>query len=290
MAFDLPPQDGPDRDAAILKHISDGDFEINWGTVRIESGGHVLDINVFADALKIGGVRINASATLEQQLADALGCSLLTPKLADLIFLQRGISLPPSPQPISSSTDAMVAHSARIDASLAAAGGASAGQIVQTVGKSWVICNGLQDHPGKAANYGWHFPGSTFGGSAWGAAVTPPLRLIQDLGFFHDDSHVDYSQTVTLAHRACLADGRTRDLLEVLQDPDLAPLISHEGPLRVLRQPGVEPYQLSIASRLPSGAGLAMGAVAGAAIGGPPGAVAGAFGGLVFDVLRGRKV
>ena len=290
MAFDLPPQAGPDRDAAILKHVADGDFEIAWGTVRVVQGDHVIDINVFADAMKIGGVRINASATLEQQIADALGCSLLTPKLADLIYLQRNVTLLPSPQPISSSTDAMVAHSSRVDAALLAAGGASPGQIVQTTGKHWTICEALLAHPGKAANFGWQFPGPTFGGSAWGSTVDPPLRCIQDLGFFHDPSHVDYSQTITLAHRACLADGTTRDLLEVLQDPDLAPLISHEGPLTVLRQPGVPFYGLPIASRLPSGTGLALGAVAGGMIAGPPGAAAGALAGVAFDVWRGRKV
>lgn len=290
MSFDLPAQPGPDRDAAILQHISDGDFEVAWGTVRLDDGAHVLEINVFADALKIGGVRINASASLQQQIADALSCVLLTPRLADLIWMQRGVTLLPSPQPIAMDTAAMQAHSARLDAALAQQGGAPTGTIIQSVGKHWVITNGLLSHDGKSCNYGWQFPGSSFDGSAWGAAVTPGIRLIQDMGFAHNDQHVDYSQTVVLAHRACLADGVTRDLFDVLQDPVLAPYISHEGPLQVLRQPGVAQYQLPILARLPTGTGLAAGALIGGVFAGPVGAAAGGVAGLAFDWYRGREV
>lgn len=227
----------PAYDAAVLASLPSVD-SLTFATVTSGFGGHAGEFLVLADALAVEGIRINASASLQQTIADRLGCLLLTAKLADLLYLQRGVTLLPQPQPISSAVTAMVAHSKRVDAALQAAG-APQGPVVQTVGKHWILDNDTLSHPGKACNYGWHFPGSSFDGSRWGAAVTPGLRLIQDRGWFHDITHVDYSQTVVLVHRSCKVDGSQRDLAEVYQNPALAPLVSHQGALSALRQPGV---------------------------------------------------
>lgn len=218
---------------ALLAAISSSNYVMSWSAVTSTAAGHTATFQVSTDALKIEGVRINVSATLEQQVADMLGALLLTPKLADLAFLQSEVTILPSPQPISSSVAAMLAHSKCVDALVAGRSG-----LTRTVGKDWCIANALLSHPGKACNYGWLFNG-TFGGGKWGAAVTPPLRAVQDMGFFHDPTHIDYSQTCCLVRRDCVVDGTARDVAEVLQDPELAPLASHEGALRLLRQPGV---------------------------------------------------
>jgi hypothetical protein len=226
----------PAYDTAVLANLSQ--VQVVWVPLASNTpDGHNATFYVTADALKLEGVRFNVSARLQQRIADALGCLLLTAKLADLLWLQRGVTLLPSPQAITSSTKAMQQHSARVDALLQA--GSPQGPIVQSVGKHWILDNDTLSHPGKACNYGWHFPGTSLGGSKWGAAVTPPLRLIQDRGWFHDEKHIDYSQTACLVSRACLVDGVKRDLADVLRDPQLAPLVSHQGPLRLLRQPGV---------------------------------------------------
>lgn len=228
----------------ILEQIKAGNFEVTWGTIKSSIAGHTGEFRVFADALKIGGVRISVSAYLEQTIADMLGCTLLTPKLSDMIWQQRNVTLLPTPQPITSSSEGMIAHSKRIDAQLAAQGNPSG--IYCTVGKNWVIDNDLLQHPGRAENYGWSFAGNSFGGQSWGAAVTPGLRLIQDRGWMHDPSHIDYSQDCVLVSKACLIDGQPANLVNVLQDATLAPLVSHQGPLKITRQPGVPEAQLIV--------------------------------------------
>jgi hypothetical protein len=284
--MNLPEKPGPDRDAAILQYIRGGNYDVSWA--QLVAGP--VSINVFADALKIDGIRINVSALLQQQIADLLGCMLLTPKIADLLYAARAVTLDPSPQSIDASTTAMIVHSKRVDDALAAAGGVGPGGIVQTSGKHWVIANALEAHPGRAENYGWHFAGATFGGSSWEGAVTPGMRLIQGQGWAHDMSHVDYSQTCFLMHRACIVNGTPMDLAAVLTDADLASNLSHEGPLRVLRQPGVPTLQGAVAMRIPPGTGLVVGAVVGGAVGGLPGAVAGGIAGYAIDIYRGKKV
>lgn len=227
----------PAYDAAVLASLPSVN-SIPFTAVTSDYQGHHGEFLVTTDALSIEGVRISVSAALQQTIADRLGCLLLTAKLADLVWLQRGVTLLPQPQSITSSSPGMIKESRLIDAALSQAG-PSASPLIQTVGKHWILDNDTLSHPGKACNYGWHFPGGSFAGSKWGAAVTPGLRLIQDRGWFHDINHKDYSQTCCLVHRSCKIDGATRDLAEVYGNPQLAPLVSHQGALSVLRQPGV---------------------------------------------------
>lgn len=220
---------------------------ISWVELKTSIPGHAATFLVTADALKIGGVRINVSATLQQQIADGIGALLLTPKLLDQMWAQRAVTLLPSPQPIEATVKSMLAHSSRIDAALAKAGGAPKGGIVQTVGKQWVVSNALLAHSGKAENMGWHFPGKTFDGKSWSASPTlPGIRMIQDPGWAHDASHVDYSQVCCLVNRWCVLDGARTDIATVLQDPTLSALASAEGPLKLLRQPGVPMFACRI--------------------------------------------
>lgn len=242
--FDLPPNNGTDRDAAILKHASQGDLEVSWVPLLVADR---IELLVTPDAVKLGGVRINVSATLQQQLADLLGALLFTCKVADLHYLARGTSITPYPMPITSSTAAMQQESAKIDAAVQAAGGLETGAILGTVGKHWVIDNALQQHPGMAENYGWYLPHGT--PSPWqGVAIYPSVTLqaqvIQQPSWAHDPSHTDYSQQCCLMHRSCRADGQDRDLSDVLADPELGKLLSHNGPIpkALQRQPGVAVY------------------------------------------------
>jgi hypothetical protein len=225
----------------VLDQIKGGNFEVSWGTVVSDAGGHHGEFRVFADALKIEGVRIDVSAYLEQQIADLLGCSLLTPKLVDLGWQQRATTLPPDTQTITSSSAGMIRHSTTIDAQLAKLPPTPAGGIIRTVGKNWCIDNDLLRYAtGKAENYGWHFEGPTLGGKSWEPSVTDAKqRVIQGRGWFHDFKHIDYSQTCLLVARQCLVDGQPMDLQAVLSSAELAPLASHQGKMTVLRQPGV---------------------------------------------------
>jgi hypothetical protein len=259
----FPADHGPARDEATLAFIRGGNYQITWATITSSIPGHTASFRVFADALKVdgielttssdarvkpgvyNGVRINATAAIEQQVADLLYCSLLTPKLADLLYVQRQVTLLPRPMPITSTTQGMILETLWLDDDIRKQGAdpkAPKG-IVQSVGKHWTISNELAKYGGsRAENYGWHFPKPTFDGRGWGAAVTPPWRLIQDMGWAHDPSHVDYSQNIVLVSRTCVVDGQPMDLRKLLVDPVLAPLASHQGPLTVLRQPGVQEF------------------------------------------------
>ncbi len=301
MTFDLPPENGPARDAVILDHIARADYQSNWALVLATSPkGRAIVLEMMADALAINSVRINVSAALAQTIADRLGCLLPTPKIADLLYLSakaRGPVLMPSPQVITSSTAAMVDHSRRIDAALSrlalppAVDGAAP---VQTVGKHWVITNGLLSHPGKACNYGWHVAGaaprSSWAGIYVDYAVTPGLGVIQAPGFAHDAGHSDYSQILQLVHGRCTVDGVDTDLRQALQDPDLSAALSHEGPLQILRQPGItaqgqvaDPGGHATRTFWRQWGPAASGAALGFAAAGPPGAMAGAAAGLGLD-------
>ncbi len=297
--FDLPPDYGPARDAAILAHAAAGDLEADWTTFTVAGR---IGLTVTGDSVKLAGVRINVSAQVQQQLADAFGAMLPTPKIMDLMWLARAATITPVVMPISSSTAAMVQASAGIDAQIKTAG-SPAGILVSQ--KTWCIGNSLAAHPGKAMNYGFFcIPDS---GTSWRGIATEACvsivapaqgRVIQGQGWAHDIRHEDYSQCCWLVSRQCTVDGAARDLGDVLQDPSVASLLSHEGPLTLLRQPGVDVFNTSFVSRLPSGTGLLAGTVLGA-VGagivwgvtlGPVGAAAGALGGLAFDWLRGRRV
>ena len=292
------------RDAVIRQRIASNNFEVSWLPVTTSAKGHTGTFMVMGDALKIDRVRINVSATLEQQIADKLGASLLTPKLADLRFMQRKITLPPYPRPIVLDTKSMVDSSAVIDKALT--GKDTTGAIVATVGKDWVISNQLAKHPGKAENYGWSFVGDSFGGQKWESAVTPPLRVIQGQGWAHDPSHVDYSQVCVLVKRECTVDGVTRDIRDVMQDPELSWLVSHDGRMSITRQPGVPeetpnqgPANISgsdpfLMARRVRGSdkrvGLIAGAIGGALVGGTVGGIPGAVVGLVVGGLLGQEL
>ena len=92
--LDLPDAAGPTRDALILKHIVAGDAEVTWGSLVVGP----ITLLVMADALKLGGVRVGAGAGLAQQAADALGALLLTPKIFDLMYSSRAVTIEPETQ------------------------------------------------------------------------------------------------------------------------------------------------------------------------------------------------
>lgn len=250
----LPPSYCRERDEIIIQAVTASQARISWARLVSQHNGHTGYFWVFADALKLivqdakgnpVDVRINASAATQQRIADILGCSLLTAKMADLIWDQAKLRLTPSPQSITSSTQGMLEHSKRVDALVtkAKAGGSWEGELLCPVGKHWILDQAATTV--KAVNYGWHFEGSNFQGitgevcaSLMKDAKKQYVRVIQGRGTAHDPFHADYSQVVVLASTDCRVDGVEMKLADVLQDLELAPLISHQGILSATRQPG----------------------------------------------------
>lgn len=87
--------------------------------------------------------------------------------------------------------------------------------------KDLVITNRLWLEPERVAIYGWH-QGSE--------------HPIQRLSLVHGWRYADYSHGVRLVSAVAYVDGKTRSLLDILEDPDLAPLLSNEGPIRNVGQ------------------------------------------------------
>jgi hypothetical protein len=302
----------PAYEAAVLGAILSGDYDVTMAEIQSQTDGHTATLRVFADVLKMDveyvdnsgvvqqalGVRICASARLEQQIADAMGLSLMTSKIAELRYGTRGITIPPSPlggTPDMGTTARMVLESQRMDAAIAAAGGSG---IIGTTGKDWILDNVVLDHPGRAINFGWFLPAGT--PSPWeGVPLYPsPGRtalLIQPASWAHDIAHADYSQQICLVDKACSVDGQAMNLADVLMSPSLATLVNYHGPLKPLRQPGVPELIVPPVDRsAPPGAAtlalMGIGAGIGASLAGGPGAMVGGAVGWGVDAVRRKLI
>ena len=235
------PENLKQREDYIFSQVIIGKFEARWVEINYSFGEKLAKFYVMSDALKIDGVRVNVSATLQQRLADIFDASLLTPLLADLIYVSATSKALPCPMPISSNVDSMIKHSKNVDAQI----GSSTGELVSTVGKHWVLDKKLSPNSQSACNYGWHFTGSSFQGikgfsvaSKLNTAGSEPVRVIQPNATAHDRFHSDYSQICQLVSQRCWVDGTEYRFSEILQHPELSSLVSHDGPLNVVRQPG----------------------------------------------------
>jgi hypothetical protein len=246
----------------VLDAVAEEEYVLRWAPIRVSSpdGTQVIEILFSSDALKIGGIRVNVSATIQQQIADAIGALLPTPKIMDLAWLVRPTTLRPVLLPIAATSDSMIQASQLLDKAIV---GLDSPPGILVSQKTWAIGNSLAIHKGRAMNYGDFVipnqPNHFYSGIATEACVSFPTkpqlgRVIQGQGWAHDIAHLDYSQIAWFVHRSCTVNGSVRDLGAVLTDAKLAPLLSHEGPLQLLRQPGVPPFACKVV--LPKVAGV----------------------------------
>jgi hypothetical protein len=227
----LPEKPGQDREDKILAAVVGGDAVVCFTPLVITGGDHTLRIDVAMDAVKIGeagdAVRVAASVITQQKIADSLGCLLPTAKICDLIWNHvrggGGVVLTPQTQTPDSQmayTSRFVKHDAAIEKQREGRCG-----LLWPVGKVFAVSNKASG--GKVANYGWHVQkGSKYAG------VTDGVIVLQPLATAHVATFTDYSQLCGgFVKRMCVLDGEEEDLAELLADPEIAPLISSEGPL-----------------------------------------------------------
>lgn len=257
----------------IINALKHGLASVEWINLTTEYNKNKLTLSVMKDAIKfknvpplnykrqiipykslpekerviLNGVRLPATAKEMQEIADLLFCMLMTPKIVDLVSLDSKSSGTNIESVINLSGKIVATcniHDVhrKIEDSIKKAGGYNGGT-VDSVGKYWVISNSLlKGKFGKqqAINYGWPTTGKGVGRS-----VTNKFNVWQTIGGAHNADHIDPSQVIRLVSRSAklLYNGSEEwkdvDLHTIATDPNLAPLISHEGPLKILRIPSV---------------------------------------------------
>lgn len=194
----------------------------------------VAVIWVAPDYLAIGSdqdfLRIPLTYSSSTAVATEFGCSLPTRKMVDAIHEQAEVKLQPLPMrpgPLMRTMGYYVEHQRRIEEQRA---GAVLGQLISGDKKDIVLTNRLWRKPGRIAIYGWHRVSG---------------EPIQPLSTVHAAEYADYSHGLRLVWGQVWIGGRLRPLLDVLQDPEVAPVLTYEGlidgPRKLMGQPVREP-------------------------------------------------
>jgi hypothetical protein len=241
------------REQLVLEAVNAGlALPIGWAPLATSAGAHTGTIFVATDTLRFGvpgpnadprdwdWVRVAVTPDTAQRIADALDVLLPTDRIADLTHAQAEVRLTPHTQdPVTATTAAMLEHHGAIEAERAGREG-----LLSTIGKDWILGPELfpataPSHPlGKdgAINYGWHTVGPVTAEGPYQGR--PGVILWQQRGFRHNRRHVDYSQWIPrFVHRRMRVDGRTIATAEVMMSPELAGLVSDQGPLLETRYP-----------------------------------------------------
>ncbi len=145
--------------------------------------------------------------------------ALPTRKMVDAIYAQARMHLQPQPLPAGDTmrtTSYYWHHNELVNAQRAEYPG-SLGLLTAGDKKDLVLTNRLWTNPDRVAIYGWHRPD----GSA-----------IQPLSTVHGARYADYSHGVRLVSETAYVDGEATPLMNLLEDPQLATLISDEGEIR----------------------------------------------------------
>jgi hypothetical protein len=254
------PSDRKARWDYILDKVKNGLYYVTWSPIMSTVGEHTATFWITSDALKIDGVRVEVTATLQQQMADAMGnASLPTARLLDLAFIQSEITLPPLTRAgtdhdwvadgTMSNTGPMVIQSVDVDRMIIARAGslqAATGKLIGGANKTWVLDNDMigktADGTEAATNAGWNMWSSDKGFTPVTRATNAQgvtMRVWQQPSTKHGRFHDDYSQDAIFVLNDVVVDGQPMKLQDLLTNPVLAPLASHQGVLKVLRQPGV---------------------------------------------------
>lgn len=231
-ARSIEPLDGTEREARISQEVLAGNmpsFLRRLVPIHFSGrlGGHVAHVVLCAmpDYLAVGSdadflyVPVRLATAL--QLAQRFGFILPTPRIVDAIYEQARVHLDPQPLPAS---DAMRSSAYYRDHSTLIAQqrrvlGITPGALSAGDKKDLVLTNLLWHFRDRVAIYGWHRISG---------------RAIQPLSIVHGWRYADYSHGVRLISTLAWVDGSPRSLLDVLQDPQLAGLLSSEGEIRDL--------------------------------------------------------
>ena len=221
---------GADRQRAIVDELSRGNLpaflrrmkpvHLTW-----QPPGAVDPIDVtlwvMPDYLAVGSdqdfLRVPLDLEAAVVVANRFGCILPTPKMVDAIYAQAEVRLKPTPKipgPKMRSCAYYLEHQRAIERQR---GARPLGQLTAGHKKDVVLTNRLFSRPDRIAIYGWHRSRG---------------NPIQPLSTVHGAHYADYSHGVRLVLATAAIRGREVSILEILQDPALAPLLTYEGVIR----------------------------------------------------------
>lgn len=200
-------------------------------TREIDRRRHRATFWVTPDYLAVGSeddfLLVPLSPQTAQRIADLVGGSLPTPRMVDAIWSVADVRLDPAPVPPSpemTTVRVFEDHNGIVRAQRA--GHAQpGGALVAGHKKDVVLTATLAARPGKVAIYGWHRLDG---------------RAIQPLYTGHTDRWVDYSHGIRVVNRNLVVDGTRRDLMDVLRNDTLAPILSDEGVVAEPRYPAAD--------------------------------------------------
>lgn len=223
------------RERIIQEQLLEGnlpDFLRKLKSVNLQQrldNGRLVSATIFVtpDYLAIGSradfIRIPMNYYTASEVATHFGFILPTRKMVDAIYEQAAYHFTPEPMtagPQMRSTDYYQRHNRKI-ARQRVLRRIPLGELVAGHKKDVVITNRLTRMPGRIAIYGWH--------QQTGIPIQP-------LSTVHGAGYADYSHGIRLVSEVVLIDGKIRSVYDVLQDPQLASVLTHEGPIAQLPQ------------------------------------------------------
>ncbi len=218
-----------EREPVIVRQLLAGDLpaflrRLRPVTLRGAARGRPVRVTICVtpDYLALGSdddfLRMPMALPTALAVAGRFGFVLPTPKMVDAIYQQADVRLRPRPLPASDrmrSTAYYWWHDHQIREQRFALA-APLGVLVAGDKKDLVITNRLRLKPGRVAIYGWH---------------QGTGRPIQPLSTVHGARYADYSHGVRLVSAIAYVDGRPTPIADLLEDPQLADLLSDEGPI-----------------------------------------------------------
>jgi hypothetical protein len=237
IARDIRTLDLADREERIYSEVSHGNVP-TWlrRLRRVETVGevggreHRVTFWVTPDYLAVGSdsdyFLIPLSARTGQRIADLVGGYLPTPRMVNAIWSSAKARLTPiriRPDEFISTVRYFEHHDGLVKTQRAIYPHARAGAFVAGHKLDVVLTRTVAANPGKVALYGWHLPD--------GRPIQPFYSTL------FSDRLVLFSQGIRIVADSVLVDGVSSSLSDVLSDPELAPILSHEGVIARARYP-----------------------------------------------------
>lgn len=200
--------------------------------------GRLLSATIFVtpDYLSIGSqadfIRVPMNYSTARKVAAQFGFILPTRRVVDAIYNQSENHFTPQPLPPGPQMRSIGYYQQHNQKILQQrySHGIALGELVSGHKKDVVITNRLRRKSGRIAIYGWH--------KADGIPIQP-------LSTVHGAGYADYSHGIRLVSEKVLIDGELHLVYDILKDPELASLLSDEGPM-VGFESSLEPLALAV--------------------------------------------